>query len=474
VAARIDPASASRLAALGLCAAIVGLLAGIDPKFAIAAAIAAGFVLLVSVDLAAGLAVFGFFSFLEILELGNVISVGKLGGALLALGWLAVLATRRDAEGNFLAMHPWMSGVLGLFLGWSLLSTGWAAEPTAALATTGRLVLNAVLFLIVFTAIRTRQQAEAVAAAFVAGALAATAYGLTHPSATVEAGRLASSSGLDPNELAAVLVAGVVLGGALAANLGRSPGLRLAALSASAFCLLGIFLTDSRGGIVALGVTLLAAIVLAGPWRIRILAATAVIAGATFLYFGAVASPEARGRIESVTQGEAQLQNGRMTIWTVGWRMAQANPVAGVGAGNFQHASKEYLLQPGVLTRTDQILLEAPKVAHNTYLSLLSELGIVGLALFLTLVAFSLRCSMLAARNFRVRGDPNGEVLARAFAIALVGILAADFFISQELKKELWLLLGFGPALLSISRGPDRSRAAQRAGAPALAAYSSS
>jgi O-antigen ligase len=444
---RVDPARGASLAALGVCAAIVGLLAGVSPKFAIAAAIATGFVFLVSVDLAAGLAVFGFFSFLEILELGSVISVSKLGGVLLALGWLAVLATRHEARRDFFTMHPWVSGALGLFLGWSLLSTAWSADSAASLAETGRFALNAVLFLIVFTAIRTRRQALMVTAAFVAGALAASVYGLMHPSAIVEAGRLTSSTGLDPNELAAVLVAGVVLSGALAVNLRHSLGLRLAAISVGAFCLVGVFLTESRGGMVALGITLVAAILLAGRWRLPVVAVTALIVAATFVYFSALASPEARERVNSVTQGEARLQNGRTTIWTV----------AGVGAGNFQHASREYLLQPGALTRTDQILLDAPKIAHNTYLGVLSELGLVGLALFLTLVGFSLRSSLRAARNFSIRGDLGGEALARGFAIALVGTLAADFFISQELKKELWLLLGFGPALLSVSRRPDRA-----------------
>lgn len=452
--ARIDPARGFWLGCLCLCAALVGLLAGVSPKFALAAAIAAGFVLLVAVDLAAGLAVFGFFSFLELLELGSVISVGKLGGALLMLGWIAVLATRHEARRDFLIVHPWMSTTIGLFLGWSLLSSLWSGDPAAALTETGLFALNAILFLIVFTAIRTRNQALTVAAAFVAGSLAATAYGLAHLSSTAEAGRLAGA-GLDPNELASVLVAGVALSGALAANLRHSLGLRLAAVAAGAFCLLGVFLTVSRGGIVALSVTLAAAIVLAGRWRLFVGLGVALIAASTFLYFSVLASPEARERVSSATQGEARIQDGRTTIWAVGWRMTKANPIAGVGAGNFQHASKEYLLQPGALTRSDLILLDAPKVAHNSYLGVLSELGIVGLGLFLMIIGFSLSSCLRAARNFKLGGDRGSEALARGFAIALIGTLAAGFFISQELTKQLWLLLGFGPALLAISRSQD-------------------
>ena len=455
MAVRLDPARGAWFAALSLCAAAVGLLAGISPKFAIVAAIAAAFVLLVAVDLAAGLAVFGFFSFLEVLELGSVISVGKLGGVLLALGWLAVLTTQPDTRRNFLLVHPWIAAALGAFLGWSLLSASWSGDQGAALGQTGRFALNAVLFLIVFTAVRTRRQAVTVTTAFIAGALAASAYGLTQASTVASDGRLTSGSGLDPNELASVLIAGAILSAALVVVARGLPIRRLAAASTGAFCLAGLFLTNSRGGLVALVVALLAAIVLAGRWRAPVVAITGLIVAATFLYVGALASPEARERITAVTEGESRLQDGRTTIWTVGWRMVEANPVVGVGAGNFRHTSREFLLQPGALTRTDQILLDAPKVAHNTYLGLLADLGVVGLVLFLTIVAFSLRSMLRAAQGFRIRGDPRGEALARGFAIALLATLAADFFISQEVNKGLWLLLGFGPALLSISRSQD-------------------
>lgn len=449
--ARFEPSRALLLAGLLMVASVVGFLAGTSPKFALGAAIAAGFVLLVFVDLAGGLALFGFFSFLEILELGSIVSVGKLGGGLLALGWLAVLTTRHEAKRDFLVVHPWMSTVIGLFLGWALISSSWATNSSVAIGISLRLALNAILFLIVFTAISNRRQLMVVTGAFVAGAATATAYGLVNFDPEAYAGRL-TGYGLDPNELASILVAGIALSGALAINLKHSPGLRLATLGAGGFCLLGIFLTVSRGGVLALSVALIAALFFSGRWRIHVVVAGVVLAATTFVYFTAVAPPEARERISSSTQGERRVPDGRLTIWAVGWRMAQANPVVGVGAGNFRDVSKYYLLQPGVLMRSDQILLEEPQVAHNTYLEVLAELGIVGLSLFLTIIGFSLVSSLRAARNFRIRGDPGSEALARGFAIALIGTLAADFFISQELTKQLWLLLGIGPVLLSMSR----------------------
>ncbi|MGH2980094.1 MAG: O-antigen ligase family protein, partial [Solirubrobacterales bacterium] len=97
-------------------------------------------------------------------------------------------------------------------------------------------------------------------------------------------------------------------------------------------------------------------------------------------------------------------------------------------------------------------IIDTPKVAHNTYLQILAELGIVGLTLFLTIIGFAISCALKAARWFGNHGDTQMELVARGMVVALVGILAADFFISEQFGKQLWLLLGLGPALYGVAR----------------------
>ena len=128
--------------------------------------------------------------------------------------------------------------------------------------------------------------------------------------------------------------------------------------------------------------------------------------------------------------------------------------------GNFSNSSVHYLLEPGPLTRTD-LIVDTPKVAHNTYLEVLAEIGVVGLALFLTLLLFCMGCAAKAVRNFHDKHDVYLEVLARALLIALIGLLAADFFDSEQFQKALWLLLGLCPAMLAISRTGERTGAAK-------------
>src|SRR5205807_2193793 len=127
-----------------------------------------------------------------------------------------------------------------------------------------------------------------------------------------------------------------------------------------------------------------------------------------------------------------------------------------VGVGNYQTSAIHYLLKPGALQR-DEFIVDTPKVAHNTYLQVLAELGIVGAALFLAIIGFSLLCILRAARIFERLGDAPMELMSRALLVALCGVLAADFFISEEFSKQLWLLLGLGPALLAIAASSSRA-----------------
>lgn len=453
-AERLDLLYALLLAA---AAAVTGVLAGVRPELALGAALAIAFGLLILADLSIGVAIFTLLTYFELIPglSGPALSLTKVAGLVLALSWLARVATgTRERNVDFLRDHPGVGTLLLLFLAWAALSLIWAESSRGAAEAFYRFALNAILFLIVYTAITTPRQATRVIAAFVIGATAAVAFAYAtgvEPGTYGEAARLSGES-QDSNELASTLVAALVLAGGLALTTKDSPLLRLAAVGCAGIALAGIFLTVSRAGMIALGVALLASIVFAGRWRGRVAALAATLGAATVLYFAFLAPPEARERIVVAEGG-----TGRVDIWKVGWRMVEAEPLHGVGAGNFQVVSIHYLLEPGALKR-DDFIVETPKVAHNVYLGLLAELGVVGLALFLGLVISLIACSLSAAQLFRDNENLQMEVMARAQLVAVFGLLAALFFSSDEFKKQLWLLLSLGPALLAIAQAEAAER----------------
>jgi O-antigen ligase len=434
---------------VGLAVAM-GVVAGISPKYAIAGAFGLAFVALVLVDLTLGLCMFTFLSFLELLLVSEDRSFSflKVAGFLLLLSWVATISTSQDKDKSFIAAHPQFTFVLIAFLAWATLSSYWAEVPGRAYDTSWRYFQNMILFLIVYTAVRQREHVKWLGWAWLAGATFATVPALLSPP-TQDADLTTRISGTigDPNELAALLVAGTAFAVALTVVSRGNPLARVAAFGAVFLFLFGIFYTVSRGGLIALAVAIVAACLMSGRYRIQATIVGVMTALFVIFYFSSIAGVDARDRITTVQGG-----SGRSDIWRVGWRMVEDKPVIGVGSGNFPISSIHYLLvKPGAIER-DEFILDHPKVAHNSYLQILAELGIVGLALFLSIIGFAIWCALKAAQWFGRAGDTQMEIVARAMVVALVGILAADFFITEQYGKQLWLLLGLGPALLGVAR----------------------
>ncbi len=324
------------------------------------------------------------------------------------------------------------------------LSVVWADDPHAAIAAVGRYAILVGTTLVGIAVIRRRDDALMVSYGFLAGAGATVAVGLL-TGARFGGGRLAGAVG-DPNELAAALVAALVLVPPLLVRAVKHGAHRTAALvaCAGALVLTGLLLTGSRGGMLAL-LAVAAIAVFAGrhwrPWAVPVLVAGALAAVAIGTG-GTLPGP-----MSHLTSTDTA---GRTSLWTVAVRMVEANPLTGVGAGNFQTAAPRYVAQPGSIARTD-IVLDVPRDAHNTYLQVVSEAGLPGLLALVAIEVLTIAGAVSAAGRFRDRGDRDMAFLAQAVALALVGAIAASMFISTEFDKQLWLLVAMCAGLWRVS-----------------------
>ena len=98
-----------------------------------------------------------------------------------------------------------------------------------------------------------------------------------------------------------------------------------------------------------------------------------------------------------------------------------------------------------------QLVVDQPTVAHNTYIGVLAELGVVGLIAFAVVVLAAFALARRAVKAFARARDPELELLSRAVLISLVGMLTAFFFLSGLHENQLWLLLGLAVALNAIA-----------------------
>jgi O-antigen ligase len=437
------------VAALAVIAALVAArsLANGSIAQAVAVVLAAAYLGLVFIDLAAAIAVWAgllFIAHLSVLRFGpTTIEI------LLVIGWLGTAGTRR-ARLPVLREHRLLIAAIVLCATWLTISIIWAENPGKAATSAGYWWQAALAFAIVATTIVRPRDVHMVAVAFVIGAVVSVAlglFGIGGPTNALRAEAVGSrlvGGGGDPNDQAAAFLAAMFVAGGLV-GASRRPAARIVFSLALAFITVGLFATESRGGVLALTFAIVAAFVLLPHQRARVLGWAMIAAAglATYLQF----RPGALSRLTQFGGGGS----GRVDEWTVAWRIFRGHPLIGIGLDNFTVVEPRFALQPGKLSDV-RVVAETPGLVHNTYLQLLVETGAIGLIAVLIVAFCSLRATWLAARRFDALGRTDYANLARAVLIGTIGMLAANFFLTNGNNFELWILFALGPVMLTLAK----------------------
>lgn len=369
----------------------------------------------------------------------------------LVMGWLGMLANAGQSRSIYLRGRAAPIGLALVLYLWVTLSLLWAVDVGLAAGALFNWASAVITLVLVATAIVKIDDARLLAAAFIGGMLVSVAIGLIDPAATAQSaidlasesedGRFAGASG-DPNYLAAGIVPALAL---IAGLVRRGQPLRNLALGGSALILIfSLAATQSRGGLLAAAIAMVAAFFLFRGRRPYI-----VIGILTMVALAAIWFSMNPAGLERITQSDKG-GTGRTELWSIGLRMAQDHPVTGVGIENFVRHSRSYVRRPGSLEFVT--FTEQPYVPHNVYIGLLAELGIVGLGLYLALLAVCIAAAAKAARAFERVGDRYAAALAQGTAVAIIGSAVASFFISNPSDGRTWILLGLAAALLAIAR----------------------
>jgi len=457
---------AALAAAVAATAAVVGLGSVVAPFLGVSALLGLLFAVLTAKELAAGVAAFTVLSFFERIPgtPATGVTVIKMAGAVLAFVWVVRMLRRTSDLPFLLVEHPVIAYVVVAFAGWAVASVLWAENPAGAQHAAFRLVQGALLLFIVFSAVRERRHLLWILWAFVIGAVMSAMIGLGGATAAEEIGpgsetiRLAGGIG-DPNELAAIIVPAIVVAVGLIA-VTRALLLRFVLFASIGVLALALFWTQSRGGLVAMGVTAVVGPALSGSARHRMIAVVLSIGALAVTYFTLFAPPQ---QLDRVTSFDAGGGTGRPDLWAVSIEMFRDHPYVGLGAGNFVDVEPRYATRDIDLRRVD-LIVDTPKGAHNTYLHTLTELGIVGMALLAAVLVSCLVACFSTARSLERTGETELGLLGRAIAIGIIGMLAAFTFISAAHNEQLWLLLGLAVAFGNLLRVPaERDGAASAA-----------
>jgi O-antigen ligase len=208
------------------------------------------------------------------------------------------------------------------------------------------------------------------------------------------------------------LASGLICGWALWPQLRTRGRLVLAALAPLA--LAGLFYSFTRSVWLgtALAVTVVLVLTFRGWLRVGVLT-TLALAGlvVSAVYLDRIVAFDRTDNTASQTQESV---DARSSFAYVSWQMFLDHPLLGVGFGQFPREKLPYLAD-----RSTELRLEAirPMVHHNTYLSLLTELGLVGLSLYLAVLA-------LWARGAWQLWNSSGPSWQRSQGLVMLAILA--------------------------------------------------
>ena len=229
-----------------------------------------------------------------------------------------------------------------------------------------------------------------------------------------------ASSGFDPNDLALTLDLSLPMSYYL--TLRQKGAIRWVYYIQMLAAAGTVFLTVSRGGtfcmLIALSLILwtLRSIPMSNRIVIAVMCAVAVVAAVTLV--PATSWKRLASAASEVSEGTL---NSRTVLWKAGLNEFQYMPFGGVGAGAYPEASAKAIGRPWAFVA----------VAHNSFISVMVETGLIGLGLFAGLLAMFFRA---AAQMPRV---------TRAFWLTLLMVwIIGVCSLTWEYRKPTWLLFG--------------------------------
>ncbi|MGB0100758.1 MAG: O-antigen ligase family protein [Nocardioides sp.] len=340
----------------------------------------------------------------------------KALGILLVLAWVIRRCQGRIHDGRRSAV---LTAAL-VFTATLLISTSVHNNGLPGLEVLARYGGFLAVLVVLADVVRAGLSADRVARVYVASCAVAAACGLVSYAVGVDR-RVGGPIG-DPNDFAFFLLPAIALG----LGVRRTARRRWPWDLATVMVLVAVLGTFSRGAILGL-VAMVVLAVGARMIRIRTAFGLAVLVAAGVLAVVATLPGLVATSIEQKGVVADQNVSERFELWSAATKMTLESPVVGLGPGAFALDHDDYT--SGLPADVNHPL----DVAHNTWLELSSELGVLGLLAFAALLVTAFGTAWSAWRR---RHDP----VAAATAVALVGTAVAATFVTEQYYLPLWLL----------------------------------
>lgn len=239
------------------------------------------------------------------------------------------------------------------------------------------------------------------------------------------------------------------------------------ALFTAALCVVGVVSAFARGGVVALVVTG-GYIWLRSPHKLRtaglmIIGMLLVVIAASMID-GTTRGDDTRANFWDemgtiFNEGDGGTESDRKHLWAAAVEVFKVHPVLGVGANNFGPAAVT-IIQPGEVKGAvfdDNPAMLYGRALHSNYFQLLSEFGLVGVAIYIFLIGQFWFRSAYVIRHARVldlrsAGIDDARALLLGLESGMVAYLVSGIFFNQLFTSWFFCLFVANALLYSMAR----------------------
>ncbi|MCX5699823.1 MAG: O-antigen ligase family protein [Candidatus Omnitrophica bacterium] len=245
----------------------------------------------------------------------------------------------------------------------------------------------------------------------------------------------AGGTGYGPNEFAIAILPFIAITFYMALA-EKNGALKIILIGIITVIFLALISTVSRGGIVGLGGMLLI-LTLKSKRKILTIIAVCIV---VVLFINTMpqnlrerfSKTQVTANARGIGDGDIDSTTRRYYLAQAGWRIFLSHPLFGIGVGNYYYENRNYApVSPGR--------------AHNMYLEMMAELGIIGIILFLGIIFYTFKS---LNRIIKSKSPLNGY--AKGFYIGLIGFLIAGIFLHAQQDRVLWFLIFMSAALERI------------------------
>lgn len=375
-------------------------------------------------------AVYAFFLCISLAGTNVILGIALIWGM---VSWKRLRDYSISLDGNFVK-------AIMLFLGSMLLSTVVATDTHMALQQIWSQTCRFLPLILAITYVRTKKQLSIILLLLGISIMIADLYSVKQSIEGIRrATAFTSNAMLYAGQLILLLP---IFSAALLAGKNVESKKRLFFVIVILLSIIGLLLNGTRGAWLAVFLALCIPMMIIAKKNPRMW--IGVLLGVIVCSMFVLNNPYIEGRLRSMTDLSQRSPAERLLVWSSAWQMFKDNPIIGVGTNNFEKVYMEKYISPKATLKLTH--------AHNNFLQMLAENGIIGFCTFAFLFGY-----IFFSKFKEYLKAPDTNYWALGIALATLSLLLHGLteynFDDPQVMRLYWFLLGLSYVSRQINEG---------------------